>query len=100
MRHQHLALLAIWNALTAIRNSVECSTASATSPFLVLDYGDMDDFMKLIQRYQTPPQFLFPSKKYDQERMDEVLQNMEFSVCLAVIYLDKRDEMYKKKSQV
>ena len=45
-----LGLLAILNALTAIRNSVVCSTASATSPFLVLDYGDMDDFMKFIER--------------------------------------------------
>ena len=98
MRHHLLALLVVLNTSNIIQHSVVCSTASATSPLLFWDYGDTDDFMKLIQRYQTPPQFLFPSKKYDQERMDEVLQNMEFSVCLAVIYLDKRDEMYKNKN--
>ena len=89
MRHQHLALLAILNALTAIQNSVVCSTASATSPFLVLDYGDMDDFMKFIQRYQTPSQVLFPYKEDEQDRKDEVFYNMALEVRLAVIYVNE-----------
>ena len=84
MRHQHLALLAILNTLTAIRHSVVCSTASAASPFLVLDYGDMNDFMKLIQRYQTSSQILFPYMEDEQDRKDEVFQNMALEVRLAV----------------
>ena len=89
MRHQHLALLAILNALTAIQNSVVCLTASATSPFLVLDYGDMDDFMKLIQRYQTPSKVPFPYKENEQDRKDEVFYSMALEVRLAVIYVNE-----------
>ena len=91
MRQQHLALLVILNALTAIRNSVVCSTASPTSPLMFLDYGDMEDFMKLIQRYRTSSQLLFPSKEDDQGRMDEVFQNMALPVGLAVINIHTKE---------
>ena len=87
MPRHYLTLLAILNTLIVIQNSVVCSTASATSPLLFLDYGDMEDFMKLIQRYQTSSQLLFPSKQDDQRKMDEVSQDMALTVGLAVIYI-------------
>ena len=96
MPQQHLTLLAILNTLIVIGNSVVCSTASATSPLLFLDYGDMEDFMKLIQRYQTSSQLLFPSKQDDQRKMDEVFQDMALTVGLAVIYKYKRNKWYEK----
>ena len=86
-----LTLLAILNTLIVIQNSVVCSTAPATSPLLFLDYGDMEDFMKLIQRYQTSSQLLFPSKEDDQGRMDKVFQNMALTVGLAGIYIYRRN---------
>ena len=86
-----LKLLAILNTLIVIQNSVVCSTASATSPLLFLDYGDMEDFMKLIQRYQTSSQLLFPTKEDDPRRMEENFQNMALTVGLAVIYKYKRN---------
>ena len=95
MPRQHLAVLAILNTLITIRNSVVCSTASATSPLLVLDYGDTDDLMKLLQRYQTSSQFPFPSKENDQGTKDDVFQTMALTVCLAVIYIYKRNKWYK-----
>ena len=95
MPHQHLAVLAILNTLITIRNSVMCSTASATSPLLILGYGDMDHFMKLLQRYQTSSELLFPSKEDDQGTMGDVFQNMAMMVCLAVIYMYRRNECYK-----
>ena len=96
MPQQHLTLLAILNTLIVIGNSVVCSTASATSPLLFLDYGDMEDFMKLIQRYQTSSQLLFPSKQDDQRKMDEVFQDMALTVGLAVIHEYKRNKWYEK----
>ena len=93
MPRQHLAVLAILNTLIVILNSVVCSTASSTSPLLFLDYGDMEDFMKLIQRYQTSSQLLFPSKQDDQRKMDEVFQDMALTVGLAVIYKYKRNKL-------
>ena len=96
MPRHFLTLLAILNKLIVIQNSVICSTASATTPLLFLDYGDMNDFMKLIQRYQTSSQLLFPSKEDDQGRMDEVFQNMALTVGLAVIYKYKRNKWYEK----
>ena len=96
MPQQHLTLLAILNTLIVIGNSVVCSTASATSPLLFLEYGDMEDFMKLIHRYQTSSQLLFPPKEDDQGRMDEVFQNMALTVGLAVIYKYKRNKWYEK----
>ena len=89
MPQRHLTLLAILNTLIVIGNSVVCSTASPTSPLMFLDYGDMEDFMKLIQRYQTSSQLLFPSKQDDQRKMDEVFQDMALTVGLAVIYIYK-----------
>ena len=89
MPRHYLTLLALLNTLIVIQNSVVCSTASATSPFLVLDYGDMDDFMKFIQRYQTPSQVLFPYKEDEQDRKDEVFYNMALEVRLAVIYVNE-----------
>ena len=86
MPRHYLTLLALLNTLIVIQNSVVCSTASATSPLFFLDYGDMQDFMKLIQRYQTSSQLLFPSKEDDPGRMEEVFQNMALTVGLAVIY--------------
>ena len=93
MTQQHLTPLAILNTLIVILNSVVCSTASSTSPLLFLDYGDMEDFMKLIQRYQTSSQLLFPSKQDDQRKMDEVFQDMALTVGLAVIYKYKRNKL-------
>ena len=89
MTQHHLTPLAILNTLIVILNSVVCSTASAASPFLVLDYGDMDDFMKLIQRYQTSYQVPFPYKENEQDRKDEVFYNMALEVRLAVIYVNE-----------
>ena len=97
MPRHFLTLLAILNTLIVIQNSVVCSTASATSPLLFLDYGDMEDFMKLIQRYQTSSQLLFPSKEDDQGRMEDVFQNMALTVGLAVIHEYKRNKWYEKK---
>ena len=91
MPQQHLTLLAILNTLIVIQNSVVCSTASATSPLLFLDYGDMEDFMKLTQRYQKLSQLLFPSKEDDPRRMEENFQNMALTVGLAVIYIYRRN---------
>ena len=91
MPRHYLTLLALLNTLIVIQNSVVCSTASATSPLFFLDYGDMQDFMKLIQRYQTSSQHLFPSKEDDPGRMEEVFQNMALTVGLAVIYIYKRN---------
>ena len=88
-----LKLLAILNTLIVIQNSVVCSTASATTPLLFLDYGDMNDFMKLIQRYQTSSQHLFPSKEDDPGRMEEVFQNMALTVGLAVIHICTKEIM-------
>ena len=96
MTQHHLTPLAILNTLSVILNSVVCSTASSTSPLLFLDYGEMEDFMKLIQRYRTSSQLLFPSKEDDQGRMDEVIKNMELTVSLAVIYIYNRNKWYKK----
>ena len=98
MPQHYLTLLAILNTLIVIGNSVVCSTASATFPLLFLEYGDMEDFMKLIHRYQTSSQLLFPSKEDDQGRMDEVFQNMALTVGLAVIYKYKRNKWYEKRS--
>ena len=95
MPRHYLKLLAILNTLIVIGNSVVCSTASATTPLLFLDYGDMNDFMKLIQRYQTSSQHLFPSKEDDPGRMEEVFQNMALTVGLAVIYKYKRNKWYE-----
>ena len=92
MRQQHLAVLAIFITSTTIRNAVVCSTVSPSSPLFFLDSGDIDDFMKLLQRYQTSSQLLFPSKEYDQGRMDEVLRNVALAVGLAVIYMDTRNK--------
>ena len=86
-----LKLLAILNTLIVIQNSVVCSTASATTPLLFLDYGDMNDFMKLIQRYQTSSKLLFPSKEDDQGRMDEAFQNMALPVGLTVINIHTKE---------
>ena len=91
MPQHYLTLLATLNTLIVIGNLVVCSTASATSPLLFLDYGDMEDFMKLIQRYRTSSQLLFPSKEDDEGRMDEAFQNMALTVGLAVIYIYKRN---------
>ena len=99
MTQQHLTPLAILNTLIVIINSVVCSTASSTSPLLFLDYGDMEDFMKLIQRYQTSSQLLFPSKQDDQRKMDEVFQDMALTVGLAVIYKYKRNKWYEKNTR-
>ena len=85
MPRHYLTLLGIVNTLIVIQNSVVCSTASATSPLLFFDYGDMEDFMKLIQRYQTSSQLLFPSKEDDPGRMEEVFQNMALTVGSSVI---------------
>ena len=94
MPRHYLTLLALLNTLIVIQNSVVCSTASATTPLLFLDYGDMEDFMKLIQRYQTSSQLLFPSKEDDQGRMDEVLRNVALAVGLEVIYMDTKNRWY------
>ena len=93
MPRHYLTLMAILNTLIVIQDSVVCSTASATSPLLFLDYGDIEDFMKLIQRYQTSSQLLFPSKEDDQGRMDEAFQNMVLPVGLAVINIHTKEIM-------
>ena len=75
MQYGRLILVALLDATIVIHNSPPCSSSSLPPSYTFFDWGDIEDFMKFIHKYQTSSQ-TFPSTDKDENYLDEAKRSI------------------------
>ena len=73
MASKHLVLVALLDATIVLHNSLPCESSSVRPSF---EWGDMDDFMKFINKYQTSSQIIHPSPDEQDIDQDQIGENI------------------------
>ena len=65
-----MVFVALLGATIILHNSLPCESSS------VFEWGDMDDFMKFINKYQTSSQIIHPSPDEQDIDQDQIGENI------------------------
>ena len=70
MASTQMVFVALLGATISLHNSLPCESSS------VFEWGDMDDFMKFINKYQTSSQIIHPSTDEQDIDPDQIGENI------------------------
>ena len=86
MESRYLLIVVLLDATIILHKSMPCTSSSVPTFDTFLDWGDMDDFIKFISKYQTSSQIIYPSVNKENKDPDQMGPNILLLVSKSNFY--------------